>query len=148
MTGQIDFKSQISALENADEIILMLVSEGHLINRIITDANLLRRFAYVYKIDNADGIANVYSILYNGIVDVGHYISGLGFRIGIVFKKGSSIIAEFYFNDINENGERVGLFGNQCVRLLSDASNAIYSLPEATNATLIAPPGYKTAPRR
>jgi hypothetical protein len=146
---QSDLKSQISALDRATEIILMTIPSGRRYIYTI-NAYYLPKVSCVYSLHDV-GVekSKVVSALSDGILqdngiiqDDGHnelvYLTAIDLRIGIVFKKDSEVIGEFYFADVADSKGIPGWFDRRRVWLRPSALINIRALPAETKATLLA----------
>jgi hypothetical protein len=145
----LDLKTQILALQEADEILLMILPYGMLPNDLITIEDL-PKVASIYRIyNNESGKVRVISVLADKVLDGNKYRGELFPQIGILFKRHSEIIGQFYFSLFDENnvedrgkipsedGEIPGRFNRRRVKLRKDSVNEIRALPASTNATVI-----------
>ena len=137
----LDLKTQILALQEADEIILMILRYGMLPNDLISIEELPKA-ASVYRIyNNESGKMRVISVLADKVLDGNKYRGVIFPQIGILFKRHSEIIGQFYFSLFDENGfedlgkipsedgEIPGWFNHRHVKLRKDSVNEISRPP-------------------
>ncbi len=134
--NELGLKTQIFALQKADEIILMILPSDLLLYGALS-IEMLPKVACVYRIyDNESGKARVLSVLADKLLDGNERVGEIDPQIGILFKLHSEIIGEFYFSRYAENGEIPGRFNHRSVKLHEDALTEIRALPAGTNGTL------------
>ncbi len=131
-----DLKTQIFALQRADEITLMILPSDMAFFSP-PSVEMLPQLACVYKIyDNEQGKALVISVLADNVIDDNEHVGEIYPEVGILFQQHSETISEFYFSILAEKGEIPGQFNRRRVKLHTDALTKIRALPAATNATL------------
>lgn len=136
-----DLESQISALDGATEVNLMIVPYG-VSFRYDLDPERLPGVTCVYGIfdDNRSGIMKVISILKTAIVDNNGKSGPIDAHIGIVFKQGGAVIGEAYFSGTAGDAGVPGRFNRKPVWMRRSAEHLIRALPVDTKAVRMSCP--------